>query len=373
MTLVQRIETNRASGDARTLWDVIFMFSVVAGVFVIVFREELLPQRFFYDGLHIQQIAQGFNSGLGDQSYVRVALVYRWLGLADHPLAASFVGYGLGVLVLLLLRLKSQSNPSWQAIALTPVAVVTMAVYLGFYGKDVFLVPIAAIALAGSRRVRIDVLLLVAMLLYALLFRTYWVLIAAAYIALRMARGRRGRWKITLLVMLLVLMAYALAIAFIVGVNPDHYRSIVNETRLTSADAASAILPFVPGESLPVGLVNVLVTLPFLVFPVPLLLIGSGYHAALFVAISLLWLLFFVGVRRQTCAQLALKGVVDLDSEARSFQRAIALVLALLTVQALFEPDYGSALRHLTPFLPIWVAILWRGPSRNMTKAEKSS
>lgn len=358
--------------NARVVWDVVFLFSVVLGVFVVVFRDSLLPRRFFYDGEHIQQIALGFNSGLGDQSYVRVALVYRSLGLASHPLAAGLLGFGLAVAAFLFFRISSTEAPGWQAIIVTPIALVTMAVYLGFYSKDVFLIPIASLAVVASRRRRWEVLTVAAMLAYALLFRTYWVLVALAYVAIRIAFRRR--WKASSITVLIVsiLVAFCLSIYYIVGVDPDHYRSMVNDARASSVDAASAILPLIPGENLAVGIVNVLATLILLVLPVPLLLIGSGYHAALFLGISALWGLFFHVAHRRRTGRFEgdLKAGGSRSMGRSATDRSIAVVLALLTVQALFEPDYGSALRHLTPFLLVWVSLAWLSPAADL-HAEK--
>jgi hypothetical protein len=35
----------------------------------------------------------------------------------------------------------------------------------------------------------------------------------------------------------------------------------------------------------------------------------------------------------------------------------LSVLWAVLTVQAIFEPDYGSYLRHLTPMLPLILAV----------------
>ncbi len=359
MTRLESVPS-RAAVDARVLWDVVFLFSVVIGIFVVVFRDDILPRRFFYDGEHIQQIAQGFNSGLGDQSYVQVAMVYRWLGMADHPLVASLFGFGLGVLTLLIFRVRSRAVPSWQALVLTPAAVLTMAIYLGFYSKDVFLVPIAAVAIAASRKRRVELAFVAMMLLYAIFFRSYWVLVALTYIPLRMAIGRGWRPRVTVLVMFGALLAFSLVIFYGLGLDPDHYRSMVNDARLSSEDAASAIQPLLPGDGLVVGTINVLVMIPFLIVPIPLLLSGSAYHAGLFLAITVLWALFFEGIHRQRRASVLGSQESSGRPSVSKQSRAIAVVLAILTVQALFEPDYGSALRHMTPFLIIWVALHWQ-------------
>lgn len=358
----------RVRSNTRAMWDIAFMFSTVAGVAIIVFREDLLPRRFFYDGEHIRQIAQGFNSGFGDQSYVQVAAIYRWFGLAEHPLLASLLGFGLGASVLLLLRLRDEGAPSWPAILLTPVAMLLMAIYLGFYSKDVFLVPLVAVALVATTKRRVEVFFFILMLVYALNFRSYWLLVAIAYIPIRYAIGRRWKARWVALLIVAALVVFSVVIYFGLGVSPDHYRSVVNNARFNSEDAASAIQPLLPDVGFGAGLVNVLGILPLLVVPVPLLLSGSTYHAGLFLALALLWLFFFVGVARQKRVEASKTGA----GTARS--RSVALVLALLTVQALFEPDYGSTLRHITPLLPIWVALYWsRALDKGLKEGEMSS
>ena len=39
-------------------------------------------------------------------------------------------------------------------------------------------------------------------------------------------------------------------------------------------------------------------------------------------------------------------------------ERAVALLLALVIVQAIFEPDYGSYVKHIVPALPLFLALL---------------
>jgi hypothetical protein len=38
--------------------------------------------------------------------------------------------------------------------------------------------------------------------------------------------------------------------------------------------------------------------------------------------------------------------------------RASALLVAVVSVQAIFEPDFGSYLKHLTPLMPLFLTLV---------------
>lgn len=97
-----------------------------------------------------------------------------------------------------------------------------------------------------------------------------------------------------------------------------------------------------------------------LVAPRPLLATPGAVHVAYAGLIGV----YLAGLRRGPLASLS--GPLGADRDARRL--GLSFLLALLTVQALFEPDYGSYLRHLTPVLPLLLCILARTkmPPREM-------
>jgi len=140
----------------------------------------------------------------------------------------------------------------------------------------------------------------------------------------------------------------------VLGAYPDHYRSFVNEARIGSADAQSAIQPFLKAPEPASGFVNVALTVLTLVIPVPLATNGALYYVALAALIAFLWIV--VGRSLKHYRSLPQRAVPPAVS------RSVALLVAYLAVQALFEPDYGSALRHLTPLLPCLIVVLANRP-----------
>ena len=78
---------------------------------------------------------------------------------------------------------------------------------------------------------------------------------------------------------------------------------------------------------------------------------GGVYYLVLATMIFVIWIGFLLAARRTIRSR---------DSTYRgkiTIGRCIAMVLAFLTVQAAFEPDYGSALRHLVPLVPAMLMV----------------
>ncbi len=327
--------------------------AVLLGLVFVLFRHRLLSEPFFYDGDRIQQLALGRAFGYGDASYLNVAEVYRVLGLAEQPLIASIAGYALFVVAVLIAVRDSRDSSALQVLVV-PVAILIGAVYLGYYSKDAFVLPITLLVLVAGRHVLADVAIVGAMLLYAGGFRIYWFIVAAMFVGYRIVLPRIGSVRALLVVTAAALVAAALAVYLVLGVSPDHFRVEINSVRIGESDASTMIRPFVALPDPVGGVLNVVLTFLALVVPVPLAALGGAYYLAGAALILVLWAGAFMSAREAIRAGL---GGTESD---RRFVRSLALVLAFLVTQALFEPDYGSALRHLAPVLPALIHVVCR-------------
>jgi hypothetical protein len=332
------------------------LFGAVVGVFVVVFRDQVLPQRFFYDGIRIQQIAIGSGSSFGDKSYGTVGWIYGALGLGQTTTIAALLGFFLYLAVVAAsLRLGGHLNQGVGTAAIIFGFTVLGAVYLGFYSKDVFVLPIVLTVLLAPKGARGEVLLAAAVISYALIFREYWLLTLTIYAVFRLFPGWVRGVPRALVASSIAVVTVGLVLYFAMGVDPDHFRTMANEGRVGGEDAQSAIRPFITISQPLGGLVNLVLTFFALLVPVPLAMSGGAYYLVLFAGISSLWIIYLRGVSRLS------RGLVlhaRLDTIA---SRSVAMILAFVCVQAAFEPDYGSALRHLTPLLPLMLIVLRAG------------
>lgn len=320
---------------------------LLIGVVIVLLREQLLPARFFYDGDTIQVIAQQRGYAQSDFSYQAAASVYRLLGLADDATAAALVSFAayLVVLAAACRGLMTTRYPR-SAVVLVGASVVFGAIYLGTYSKDVMLAPVVAVVLLTRRSWLGELAIIASICAYAEVFRTYWFIIAVTYIALRLALRWRPRVRTVVLVGLLLAGCAAVAMSIVLGVAPDSFRTSSNTGRVDSADAASTIPAFIPGGTLASGTINIVLALVSLALPLPLALKGGAYFLALSALIGVFW------IRAASIGRRELAG-----PGSSAAQRRLAFLVGFLIVQSLFEPDFGSALRHLTPLLPIAVAL----------------
>jgi hypothetical protein len=332
--------------------DLVLMFSALLGLFVVLFRDRILPPRFFGDGQHIKFLAQGVQDSFSDRSYGSVALLYRMLNLSTNETGAALFGFSAAILCVLLVRHRARDYPvNWNATLLAALTILLSAVFLGYYSKDVFVLPTTVLVLSTIGKRWQDVIVLAWITIYAFFFRNYWFLVAGLYLVnLVLLRSRHPRRNL-FLGAVITLSAASLAIFVTTGASPDYFRSTVNMGRLDGVDAASLISPFVSLPEPMGGTLNNVITFTMLVIPLPLLKLGGLYYWAITALISSFWVLLVVSLRRSSAPRCSTKN--------QTYIRCIAIIASLLVTQSLFEPDYGSYLRHLTPLMPCFIYVAW--------------
>lgn len=329
---------------ARIVWAVL----VVAGLAFSLFGRSLLPARFSYDAAHIAAIAkEGIAAGKGDQSFIAVGEVYNVLGLAGNPLAVAIASFAVLALIhtVVFRRLASRGRLPVVGLVLLAASLSIGSVYLTTYAKDSIVLVVTAVCLLAPQRPHGEVYVFVTISIYATCFRSYWLLVLAVYVALRLAdRFSRRRWLTILLPVVVILLA-AIAYSAATGFAIDNARVLSNSIRLDSPDARTMINEWV---SLPQpwgSVVNIPLTLVLLVVPIPLLALGSAYYIAIALLLACMWGAVITAYLRRPATGAGVLAT-----------RSLILLLAFLSTQAIFEPDYGSALRHLSPLLPLVAA-----------------
>lgn len=348
---ISDVEMRVPAREGMIAWPSLLIVCILSLAFVLV-RDDVLPSRFFSDSAQIQSIAQGRLDAYGDVSYGLVAGIYRGLGLADLPQVAAAASFVLYIAVVFIAVLRARVPLNARGTILAGISIVLGAIFLAAYTKDIFTAIVACLALVLPRGKIGEVALLAAMAGYGYTTRQYWLLIAVAYVYFRII-FRWCRRRLTLLGWcVLCIVALGVAVWLMNGVSADWYRVSVNASRMGDVDARTIVLPALQGPEPMSGIVNVLVAWFGFLIPWPLLKIGGIYYVAVALFLGLLTVLVvhaFGWVRRlyvPTGTQL---------------ERASAIILAFSCVQALFEPDFGSYLRHLVPIMPLIVYVTLRG------------
>ena len=142
----------------------------------------------------------------------------------------------------------------------------------------------------------------------------------------------------------LSLLVLAFGFQFGLGIDVDNFRNEANEHRLddTGDGSNTLIRPWFPAGNPIFGWLNVSLTWITFFFPFPLILMLSPYY----VVISAFIILMYRRIWQTLNAAL----------QDRTYPLVVLFSLIIISytvIQSLFEPDYGSYLRHLAPFYPL--------------------
>ncbi|MGP9693480.1 hypothetical protein ACT3TZ_02510 [Brachybacterium sp. AOP25-B2-12] len=317
----------------------------------------VLPGQFLMDDAHLQDSIAG-RIPVGDsEGFAVTAALYRTLGLADRPSATA-------VLAMIVFTVAVFVAIGWDrlreltiiGLAAVGASYVLALAYLAQYSKELVTLVLALLVLVLPRdRERAwawDLVVVAGCLVYAVTLREYWAVIAGMYVVWRIALAWFRHPALLLLVPVASYIALTPAFQIVLGGGLQSQREWSNAERAgTAGDVASLIQSPFPGAEGVLGIVSALIMLALLIVPLTLAASGSAYHLASAGLIAAIWFVILTPVARGLLARRpAVLGV--------QASRAAALLLAALVVQALFEPDYGSYLKHLTPLLPLALAML---------------
>lgn len=334
-------------------WMVAIGLGFIVGCAISIKRDSWLGEDFNNDARTIVDIAHGELDWQG--SFRLVSNFYSALGLIERPIIAGLLGV---VLCLLCALAAVKATGGVREPLIGPMFLfgymVLSGIYIGTFTKEIFIVVFVTAVLLlpvpsiTRKFIATEVAIVVLMLVIAVALRKYWVFIAAAYVLFRIVTSRTLKLRYLIPIVLVLNVLFSIAIVIVTGRPADGFRFEVNETiNIHLGGSNTMINPFITGgpEPLP-GVLNNLITLIVLVLPVPLLMMGGAYYivsALLFIG---MWSVTMYAVARREFAQPVLA------------QRIVSVLAAFIVTQGLFEPDYGSALRHLVPFIPFFF-VLW--------------
>lgn len=337
----------------------------LAGLTVLLapLARAIVPSQFLRDDRHLQRVIADPGVTPENDSFQLMASAYRAAGLGSHPyMTAALTGALLVVAVFLAVSFADWARAGVMGFAVAGIAFGFCCLYLAQYTKELASLFVAVVVLL-LLRTRSELTKYVAIpgvcLAYGLLLRPYWILIAALVPGLVVLLRRRRSLLLLLaaVVVALVLLNFAFEIFRDGSLGAE--RAWINDQRADTA-VATEITSVHLGEHTPGLVASTLIVLGQLVVPVPLLLVGDIYYAPAAIAALLLWGIVLLAIRRGTCLVDPGGQAANLSSSARGSRRrwAAAVLLSLVLVQATFEPDYGSYLKHLTAFIPLFLVLV---------------
>ncbi|RZF30216.1 hypothetical protein EVC45_08500 [Paraburkholderia sp. UYCP14C] len=350
------IGRSASPGVSAAVWFMLFIALYV----VSAAHESTLPARFLLDEAEILDRMKSVTSfkAFGD-SFDNLAWIFNFFGLQTFTISlAGFLASIFGMFFAIWRSKVSSLKPA--EFCLVAFWLVNQTIYIGVPSKELVISVLVLLLLFFSSSRAIFALFVVLAALVAVFFRSYWGITLIATVCLYLAPSAFRRPLSLLFFALLVFVAVAFAFQMAMGESLDFARQSANEWR-DAKEVASIIVPFIPGSGIAVGVANAAITLA--TFMLPLRLILSGYALQMLGGIGLFCTFSMVFLRYRPLASL-FPAVGGFD------KLCLCFLVSFVVTQAIFEPDYGSFLRHLSPVSPLIMFLALRlrlDPTRGST------
>lgn len=347
---------NSKSVTGNVLASVFFGMTLVA-VTVGIFSRNFLPNVYSYDGYQIEALAQGKAYVSFDTSFSSAGSFYQILGLAEQPFAVSVIGPLVMAIALWVTVRKSLLAGDLTTWLVCFVGLGLSSIYLSWYSKE--LIALIACSLFVLLVGKYEIPAVSFIVLYAAIFRQYWFLVVLIYVILRFINRKYDfRWKTLGFTTIAALILLVNGYEFLFKSSLADVRSNVNQFRVGLEDATTMItVPFPGADSLSV-IVSSLYVFVNLIFPFRLLLLGKLTYVLTAIAAGTLW----------TVAYKKIASSKSVDPSFAASRKATLLLQAYLIVMCVFEPDFGSYFRHLTPAFVIMALAVFQSPNRSNEK-----
>lgn len=326
---------------------VLISAAVIGGV-IGYFGRSILPERIFADANRLRLFTADQGNVSPDGSYEGTANLFQALHLVGMPTVVGLLSYGVAAYLIYRCWTASRLGQyTWPTVTAHSVTFLLCGIFLFDYTKEVFVVVLTLALVVLGRSVHGEIVWCLVALGYAAFVREYWFLVVVAYVTARYLTVRTDKVGRRLAIWAPGILA-AMTIAFnvLLSVSVTYYRTSVLADLSTVPD--SAIGDLVAGDSLPVQWINVTHTWATLLAPYPILL-GNPQQMVTGLLLIGVWGAFWYAIWSASSSDLAARSPLAL--------RGICLAYSLSLTLALFEPDYGSYLRHLLPVIPLLVLV----------------
>lgn len=362
--------------NKNALLALVFPVAIAAKVVAIL----LLPDKYFFDNNRILKMVNGTaGDAAWGGSYQVAADMFGKVNLFDFSTLLQWSIF-LGLLfniALFFILLKADSPDLLQSLFILATTGL-LNIYIFNIGKDIiqfaFFLGVYVVLVLPIKSSVVKVLGSAAILYFeSTFFREYYILIAGlvlvvyAILLFFRERNKLGLGSLAWIIALLVASIYAVMLVSRV-IMPDEYNQII-QLRAGYADAFgdnnggnmnTAIQNWIPGESLPIFMVNYIINLFRMLIPIELAFRGMTY------------LPFFVFQCAVTAYMVNLIRQINKVRDPAMFI-ALCVFIGYVLASAIFEPDFGSWTRHESATFPVLHLLILNPLQRVPTTAEERS
>lgn len=314
---------------------VFFTIGILFCIFIAFFKESIFPEKYFFDSLTLEYGIEHPVRERLDQSFSNTAKFYRIFHIDKSftaPLLALFFYF---FVIFKLFKNYSVNYISFFSYILIVLYSAIAMVYMATYSKDFLLFLIVMVSFVFFEKKSL-IIWSIFVFFYAYFFRNYWFISIALFWGIKLFLVKKPKLLILFIPFYYILISFVYN--YIFGTPLSLIRYMTNLDR-DAESAQTAIAIFIQGDNFFLEAANYFVTLIFLIVPLPLLLLAKPLYIVLTILISLFFYNFL---------KLFVK-----EYGNKEYSNIFSFVISFMLVQSLFEPDYGSFVRHLAPLYPL--------------------
>ncbi|NDL62330.1 hypothetical protein [Acerihabitans arboris] len=346
----------------------VWIFVLLVFPLFATIKQKVFPNYYFLDANTINNFIMHKSTLTKGDSYASTAAFYSALNVSKDsivfPVISALIICGF---FFWILKKSKATRMSLLELGMFLYCMLLSIVYMTLLSKDfiVLLIIIPFISLASHKAIGLVIWSVVA-LFYAYFFRGYWLLILALFWTLYVMFSWIKKPKQLFLIVLALLFVLAVLFKIGMGVDLDNYRTMVNDIRSEAVDisAKSMITSYIPGGGVIIGWLNVYLVWLFMMVPIPLILSLSPFYLIISFFISMLFWKFWSATKSEL-----------ITKKNTTLKATICLIISFTAIQSIFEPDYGSYVRHLSPLYPLFFYVLFvsRGKTEVIKEKENES
>lgn len=324
-----------------------------SGVLVVLLDRYALPSKYFVDNKTIQMVISLLNNGIHfgiTNGFANTARIYLFTGLGNlSSVQSGLITYSVWFL-LLYFSVRSLQISKFAYIMVLAWNLIS-AVYIGQYTKE-FLASLVVFLFFKLIKQHSNVSVFISFVIlssYAFFDRTYWFIIVSLSLLLYSTRNFSLFKKY-------IFRIIGTFIPFVLYDHSGHYitsvRTRINYSIASTTGSNTMIHNFMHNTSFFTDYLNWVVTLFKFFIPYTLIYPFNPEHLLFAVLnVSSLVLIIFKYTQIRNCC-------------TRVDKYLFYWIISFVLVQGMFEPDFGSYVKHQVVFIPLFFYLLLRFSNR---------
>ena len=349
----------------------LIVIMIVETIFLKTFMYDILPKKYFFDANHILGVMKGISAT--DKSYSYVANIFNRINFFNLTSVKEW-GYAISIIFvpIIIVCLRKEKKYSIGQTIFIFASYTLLNIYVLGISKDIiqfvyFLLLYLIVSNKKIKNTKKIILSCIVLLIEALLFRVYYAIMAMLivtiyFVYIRFIRNKEINKKQFFKILVISLFLFFTEVFLVQLISYDNYDAILNARYSVNIwrandDNANTIINDLLGKNTNyfkfIG--NYLINFVRLMLPVEL--IFKGVKQILFM------------IYQFTITSNLAKSCKKIDDENCLW---IIFVLSFIMISVIFEPDFGSFVRHETTMMLFLLEIMKINRKENNNVKEKN-